>query len=326
MTVPQPVSPKVRDAAVARKFVSQNGRGYVAIGIYDEAGAGVDPDDGTLSLKVYFDDLSGTATDPRGILVLTVDLTTGIIRDDVGMFHFDVGPDWTKQKGLLNLEWGYQIGGVAFTFADFMQILEQMPYYERLQPSAKLLVEQTSWFFGDLFDSTAGGPWLQENFQTHFNYERIAQLSAQAVMKLNTLGQPLTNWGVTVNDKAVPANFQALSVWATKLEVIRHLILSYTEQPNYPNVATTYTDRRDYAERWKSVLEEEKPDFDKAVLLAKRSLLSLGRGSLLVAGGIYGGSARIFQPGMYAAMTRSMRFYPAAPSVSWGNIATGGAW
>jgi hypothetical protein len=61
--------------------------------------------------------------------------------------------------------------------------------------------------------------------------------------------------------------------------------------------------------------------------MSKRALLSLGRGSLLVSGGIYGGGARgLYVPGLFAAMTRSMRFYPAAPSVSWGAQATGQPW
>ena len=73
------------------------------------------------------------------------------------------------------------------------------------------------------------------------------------------------------------------------------------------------------------MLADEKPDYDKAVKMSKRSLLSLGRGSLLVAGGIYGGGTRgsMYVPGLFAAMTRSMRFYPAAPSVSWGAQAFG---
>lgn len=75
------------------------------------------------------------------------------------------------------------------------------------------------------------------------------------------------------------------------------------------------------------MLADEKPEFTSAVKMAKRSLLNLGRGSLLVSGGIYGGSARGFYvPGIYASQTRAFRFYPAAPAVSWGSIAKGGAW
>jgi len=323
MTIPNPYSPKLRDHAVARKFVSQNGRGYLALSIYDASGALISADDGTLQLKVYYDDLSGA--DPA--LVINVIETTGIVQDGVGLYHYDIGPAWTKNVGLLNAEWTYKVNDVEFTFNDYLQVLEQMPTFDRLRPDAQLAVEQVSWFFGDLFDSTAGGPWLQENFQTHFSYERIAFLSTQAVMKLNLLGFPVTNWGVTLDDPKIPKNFQPLSVWATKLECIRHLALSYTEQPDFRNMQVTYTDRRDYSDRWRAVLDEETPQFEKAVTMAKRSLLRLGRGSVMVAGGLYGGGLKggFFIPGLYAAQTRSLRFYPASFAIGVGNIVAGGA-
>lgn len=329
MTVPQPgVSPKFRDYAVARKFVSQNSRGYLAIMILDGDGTAIDPDTGTLALSVWFDDLSGENTDPRGQLIVdAVTEATGIVRDAAGAFHYDVGPQYTTARGLLNAEWTYTASGNPTTFTDNMQILDQMPFYERLRPEGKRIVEQVSWFFGDLFDSSAGGPFLQENYQSHFTYERIAQLSAQATMKFNVLGYPVTSYGVELDQKKVPGNMEQMIVWGTKLECIRHLALSYTEQPNYPNTQPTYTDRRDYNERWYRVLEEETPSYEKAIKMAKRSLLNLGRGSLLVAGGIYGGGMKggFFVPGLYAQQTRSFRFYPGSFAVSVGNIVAGGA-
>lgn len=324
---PEVYSQKLVSSAKVRKFISQNSRGYMALSVQDPSGNPVDPADGTVTLRVWFNNLDGTATDPRGTVVINATTGTGITRDDVGKFHYDIGPAYTAQRGTLTAEWAYEVDGTDFAFNDDMQIQEQMPFYDNMREDAKLLVEQATWFFGDLFDSTTGGPWLTENFQTHFDYNRIAFLMGQGLMKLNVIGYPVTSYGVGIDDPKIPGNFAQLTLWATKLEVIRHLIMSYTEQPAYPNTATTYTDRRDYAERWRAVVEEEKPEFTSAVKMAKRSLLRLGRGSLLVGGGIYGGSARGFYvPGIYAAQTRAFRFYPAAPAVSWGAIATGGAW
>lgn len=327
MTIPEPVSPKVRDHAVARKFVSQNSRGYIAVAIFDAAGDPLDPEPGTLGLTVYFDDLSGTATDPRGVLVVEADPTL-IVQDAVGMYHYNIGPEWTQRTGLFNVEWTYTADGNNFTYQDGLQVIEQMPYYESLRPETKVMVEQVSWFFGDLFDSTAGGPWLQENFQTHFSYERIAQLSAQAVMKFNMLGYPITSYGVDVDSKKLPGNMNQVVVWGTKLECIRHLALSYTEQPDFRNTQTTYTDRRDYTDRWYRVLEEETPAYEKTIKMAKRSLLNLGRGALLVSGGIYGGGMKggLYVPGLYAAQTRAFRFYPASFAVGVGNYLAGGGY
>jgi hypothetical protein len=314
-----PYSPKLLHEAVARKFISLNGTGYFALGIVDGSNKPVDADANTVSLAITFDDLSGIGPQPE----VNVDDHSGvdlIQRDDVGKYHYNLSPARTRQRGLLTATWTYNVVGVEFQFIDNMQILDQMPFYDTMSDDNKLLVEQSSWFFADLFDSTAGGPWLAENFQTHFDYNRIAFLMGQAVMKFNLTGFPVTSYGVTVNDQAVPSNLSGLTLWGTKLEVIRHLIVSYTEQPTFANMATTYTDRRDYADRWRAVLQEENPLYQKASIMAKRKLLNLGRGSALVAGGIYGGSARgMFIPGMYAAQTRSFRFYPAAPAVSFAN-------
>lgn len=327
---PEVFSQKLVSQAKVRKFASLNGRGYLAIGILDADQKPVDPDNGVIRLKLWRNLLSDPVTeDDRGELVLDTNApnTPDPVRDDVGKFRFDVGPAYTSQRGLLSAEWSYTVGGTAFTFNDDMQILEQMPNYEALSESTKLMVEQATWFFADLFDSTTGGPWLGENFQTHFTYDRLAFLLRMATMKFNVLGYPVTSYGVAVDDKAIPDNYTDLILWGTKLEAMRHLITSYTEIPDFRNIATTYTDRRDYMQRWQAVLADEKPDYEKAVKMAKRSLLSLGRGSLLVSGGIYGGSARsMYIPGLFAAMTRSMRFYPAAPSVSWGAQAFGQPW
>lgn len=326
---PEVHTQKLVSQAKARKFVSQNGRGYVAIGILDRDGKPVDPDPGSLSLTVSRLPLEGQ---PPGALELvtavwaelSVPEQAQLVRDDVGKFRFDIGPEHTALRGVLAAEWSYTVGGKEFTFQDDMQVLEQMPNYEALNDRTKLMVEQASWFFADLFDSSTGGPWLQENFQTHFTYDRMAFLLRMATMKFNVIGYPVTGYGVSAGDKAIPENYTDLILWGTKLEAMRHLITSYTEIPDFRNIATTYTDRRDYMARWQAVLQEEKPDYEKAVKMSKRALLSLGRGSLLVSGGIYGGTARsMYVPGLFAAMARSMRFYPAAPSVSFGNQAFG---
>jgi hypothetical protein len=307
---------------LVRKFVSQHGRGYVALDIRAPGGS-VDPDADTLGLKVWFNDPTTQvpiSSDPRGLQVL--DLTSSdLSREDTGKFHYEIGPTYTGERGVLTVEWSYQVDGVAFTFTDHLQILGQMPLYETLSAAEKLVVEQVSWMLGDLFDSTEGGPYLIEPFQTHFDYERIAQLSQIAVIRLNTMAQPVTYWGVGPDGQAVPRNFTGLQTMATYFEVVRHLIRSYTEIATKVGFNVSYLDRSGYMQRWQSILATEWPEFSKMVKLAKRDLLGLGRGSLLVAGGLFGGNATgIFVAGQYVAATRAFRFYPATPSVSFGGI------
>jgi hypothetical protein len=296
-------------------------------------------------------------TSPYGtqVAVITPDSLT---RVDTGKYYYDIGPSLTAQRGLITAVWTYQIDGVEYQFTDHLQIQDPMPVYDSLDDQERGVVEQITWMFGDLYDSTEGGPHLIEEFQTHWGYERIAQMMVIAVQKMNfvgNFGNPPTTWAVgsgtasgytvpgqtitntqtmpdgTVNSVTyttqsstsggggTPGNFYGLVVWGTYIEVVRHLRDSYSELPARPGMDAVYTDRRDYYQRWNTILTQEEQMYKTALTQAKMSLLSLSSGSLLVAGGIYGGSSLgIFQAGTYAAQVRSFRFYPAAPAISWG--------
>lgn len=74
-------------------------------------------------------------------------------------------------------------------------------------------------------------------------------------MKFNVTGYPVTQFGGLQGRQGDPGNFTELILWGTKLEAIRHLITSYTEIPDFRNIQTT--DRRDYMQRWRAVLQDE---------------------------------------------------------------------
>lgn len=311
-------SPKIKDQSVARKFVSQNGYGYIALNIRKPDGTSVDADPGTLRVQLYYLDPTlevQPTNDPLGTLVL--DTTDGINRVDTGMYDMPIGPQFTGQRGVLTAQWTYQVNGTLLTFLDHLQVLNQMPIYDTLDDAHKLVVEQVNWMFGDLYDSAEGGPHLMDEFQTHFDSERISQLMGIATTRMSVTGFPVMDWDLT---NPPPSNFAGLEVIGTYLEVIRHLRDSYTEIPARPNMNVTYTDRTAYSQRWAQILAQEYPEWVKMVKMAKRKLLGMGRGSLLVAGGIYGGGARgLFVSGTYASAVRAWRFYPAAPAISWGS-------
>lgn len=322
-------SPKIRDQSVVRKFISQNGRGYTAISITDgipgpttATGSGnVDPDADSIALKVWFQDVSDPFSTSPGALVVNVDHTQ-ITRTDTGMYYYEIGPPLTRSRGILTLQWTYTINTVPFTYVDFAQVLEQQGLYDSLNAQEQLIVQRVTWMFGDLFDSTEGGPQLIEPFQTHWTYERLAQMEYLAIDRFNfmsTFSNVPSSYGLGPGAKTLPEQFAGLMVLGTYLEVLRHLIRSYVEIPDFPGTDVTYTNRRDYFDRWNTVFTEEWPDYQKMVRNAKIGMLNMARGALLVGGGIYGGNALgIFQAGTYASQVRSWRFYPAAPAISWG--------
>jgi hypothetical protein len=323
-------SPKIRDQSIVRKFISQGGTGYIALSIMagipgsvvaQQAGA-VDPDTGTLGLTVYFDDV--TAAFPvaaPGTVIATV-TADQISKQDVGMYYYEIGPSLTAYRGTLTAVWTYQVDSVPFTFTDHLQILNPMSFYDTLNQQEQSIVEQVSFMVGDVFDSTEGGPQLIEPFQTHYDFERLAQLERLAVTRFNlmsTFSNPPSAYGVGPGTQTVPVQAAGLLVIGTYLELVRHLTRSYVEIPAFPGTNVTFVDRRDYFQRWQTIYQTDWPEYQQMVRNFKVGQLDLGRGALLVAGGIYGGSALgVFQAGLYSSQVRSMRFYPAAPAIAWG--------
>lgn len=235
---------------------------------------------------------------------------------DRGVYEVVVGPPVTSKKRVLTLVWSYTHNGQDLEFADGMVVLDRMPTYDSLNDDEKYVIEQVSWMFDDLFDSTEGGVFLAENFQSHFTHERLAQLTTRALQKINMTSQPVTSYvfGSLGKGKRLPAKYQPVLVSAAYLEVLRHLIRSYVEIPEFRNMSVTYTDRRDYMQRWRIILDEEKESTDNAITLMKRDHLNLGGGALVVSGGYFGGSGRGgFYSGTGVHATRGWRMYPTAP-------------
>lgn len=318
-------SPKIRDQALVRKFISRNGYGYVGISITGPDRKEVNADPGTIHLGVWFNDVSDEyePSNPWGTQIIDVGASE-IVHEDKGKYHYDIGPEHTQYRGVLTAKWTYEVNGVELTFLDHLQILGEMPLYETLTNNERIGIEQVSWMIGDLFDSTDGGPWLTENFQTHFDYERLAQMQKLALYRINMTAWPVTYYDTGKGANNCPPAFNPLLVFGTYLEVVRHLRDSYTEIPLFQQMNVTYTDRRDYMGRWNQIFQEEWPEYKHMITMAKRKLLNLGRGALLVAGGIYGGNAMgLFQVGTYASQVRSWRFYPAAPALAWSSTHSG---
>lgn len=315
-------SPKVRSFSIARKQVSQNSTGYLGLHTVDATGKPVDVTDLKLSIigDPDFDGLTSPDPDipPEGEKVADY-AGAQVVREDAGTYHVEIGPKITGSRGNFTAVWTYHpstaVDSPEVTYTDYFQVLEPMPQYEALRDDEKAIVERVSWMLGDLYDSTNGGPNLVEQFQTHFGYNRIAQLMALAIQNFNISYAPMTNYGVGFGATRLPNEFSGILTMGTYLEVVKHLIRSYVEQPDLRGTNVSMTDRRDYINRWKIVYDMEKADFDRNLKYAKRKLLSLGRGSLLVSGGIYGNGSSFFKSGTYVSQLRSMRMYPVSTAI-----------
>ena len=317
-------SPKLEQSSIVRKQVSQGGSGYIGLEIVGKDGR-VDPTNITLRVFRKNDFETYAQTNALGEQIVEPDAAL-IIKESVGRYYFELGPELTSVLGNLTAIWMYQVDGKPFSYTDHLTVIEPMPQYEALRDYEKTVVQQVSWMFGDMFDSTEGGSNLTENFQTHFTYNRIAQLMGVAVNRMNFTGAPVSNWSVGEgNGNQVPDYMHGLLVLAVYLEVLKHFMRSYVEQPDFKNMSVTYTDRRDYLQRWQTIYNDEKADFAKMLAQAKRKQLGLAGGAILVSGGVFGSGSGMFQYGMYASQVRSMRFLPAASAITFVNAVNGGS-
>lgn len=310
-------SPKLRSHSLVWRPLPQGQHGEIGITVQGDAGP-VDAD--TIQCELVLDtDFDASETEdisipPEGSVIATFGVDD-IVRESIGTYVVKLSPAHTQQRGNLTAVWTYSAQGVESGFVDHFRITEYMPTYHALRDWEQGAVDTVMFMLGDLFDSTDGGPNLQETYQAKFGPERVAQLIQVAITRINSTGQPFTTFGVGPGSRETHQNLRGLVTIGLYLEVLRHLIRSYVEQPSFQNQQINYTDRRDYMTRWQSVLQEEGRDFAKQLTLAKRTLMGLGGGSLLVSGGIYGRGGSRFKS-VYGIQQRGARFWPSAPVVS----------
>jgi hypothetical protein len=136
----------------------------------------------------------------------------------------------------------------------------------------------------------------------------MAQLLRTAVGRLNTIAQPHQTYGVDGPNPFPVAQWGGLVEQMLYVEVIKHLVRTYTEQPEVIlGQGVSRLDRRDYQQRWMTVLEMEQPDLQNMMDVFKMANMGLGRPHVLVSGGIFGQMSPTIPTG---AMEGRPRFYP----------------
>lgn len=144
----------------------------------------------------------------------------------------------------------------------------------------------------DCFDSKDGGPWLREMTLNVFEKSKISDFIDEALLEINVYNPPThfdemyfvhivrdTN-GVIL--EVSPTGDTQILVLGTFLNVVRHLMRSYVEQPLPSGGQITYEDRRDYLQRWGTIYQIESMRYDGLLKLWKRQFLGLNQGKVLV--------------------------------------------
>jgi hypothetical protein len=174
-------------------------------------------------------------------------------------------------------------GVIKSTRCDF----EVIDPFADIDPSTSYLVAIDAWEkFEDCFDSESDGPWLQDMTNKWFNQRKMENFIDDALMDIN-VQNPTTNLALTnffnVNETPPAPNADLpVLTQGVVVQIIRHLIRSYTEQPNPVGAQIAWQDRRDYLQRWQSVLQIEQAQYLRLLALYKRRFLGLGSTATLV--------------------------------------------
>lgn len=265
------------------------------------AGTPVDAD-GAVTVVMAYDDGTGTQVFSRAAA------HTGTGEYTILLTSAD-----TANPGYYGLTWTYQVGGVAGIYGLGIEVGPSAPAYDALDEGMKDLIESVWIRFADLFDFEVGGPHLQAYVQGNFGRQRLAQLLKISVGLLNTTAMPYQSYTLG-NDGG--ASFP-IDQWGSLLEsalyveCLRHLVRSYTEQPEFQSGSgVSRLDRRDYMDRWKDVLALAEPTLTSQLQVFKIANMGLGKPRVLVSGGAYGRFGPNRLPLSAAARPRfSTRFY-----------------
>lgn len=266
----------------------------VDIGSYDKYSKGIS------NVSVHF-------RGSDGAVLLSSDENNPVVHDADGLYSFEVDGSlinrgtysalwsWTLQKNVKQ----YNRTASTFYYSYF-----ESPTYYKLSEQEKLIVRSVMARFADLYDNTLGQSKFSfyENYQSTYGVERVAEMMRFACNAINAEMTPATRYVVGPGGRKFPEKWYAVLEVATYVELLRHAVRSYVEQPAIAGgTDVPYADRRDYLQRWASILEETKAGLNAQIAAMRRDHLNLGGMSSLVSGGIYGnlylGSAYAMEQG-----------------------------
>jgi hypothetical protein len=170
-------------------------------------------------------------------------------------------------------------GTIKSTRSDF----EVFDPFEVVEGPIRVIADGVWTKLEDCFDAEDEGPWLQDMTLNYFREEKMEKFINDALFDINYQNPP-TNLGVAnfVAHDGTPTNNYPLIVQGVFIQVLRHLMRSYVEQPMPTGAQIAWQDRRDYLQRWREVFDLEKLQYDRWVTLYKRGYLQLGHSRLLV--------------------------------------------
>jgi hypothetical protein len=171
-------------------------------------------------------------------------------------------------------------GATQSTRCDF----EVFDPFEAVDPVTRIIADGVWTKLEDCFDAENEGPWVQDMTLNYFREEKMEKFINDALFDINYQNPP-TALGLSsfVDSTGTPTASYPLLVQGILVQVLRHLMRSYVEQPMPTGAQIAWQDRRDYLQRWREVFELELVQYERWLALFKRGFLQLGHSKVLVA-------------------------------------------
>lgn len=263
------------DVAADREYIAQFESATLGI-VVNVSGIPQDADGNAVTATLYNQDASASV------------FTRSADHPETGSYSVTLSSEDTITPGSYTLTFSYSIDTQPQTYVLYVYIGAADPAYNALAEPYRDIIESVNERFADTFDSTGGGVNLLMKFQSHFGRGRMARLLKIALNRINMLSQPVQTYTVDGSSMFPVAQWGGLLEFALYVEVLKHLMRSYTEQPEVllgGNVSRF--DRRDYVQRWQTILEIEQQDLERMLETYKIQFM-FGPPRVLVAGGLFG--------------------------------------
>jgi hypothetical protein len=291
-----PANPPITPPASLTEFAFSPQGSLNPIGIIlNVLGVPTDVDIGTdMVVSIYVVPYPATTVEIDGTMVNPV--YTGVATSpSLGTYQVDPVATQALAPGYYRFDWSFTMNGTPIVTSQYIQIGPPSPAYDALAPPFVNAVEQVWVKFADIYDSGFGGPYLTVWYNQHFGRGRVAQLMEQACWHLNNVAQPPTVFSVTGvspmggGAPLFPINqYAGLLNTATTVEVLKHLMRSYTEEPVVVGNISVRLDRRDYLQRWGSMLGTEQAQLTQETGVFKTQMMFNGQPRVLIQGGAFG--------------------------------------
>jgi hypothetical protein len=221
-------------------------------------------DDQTLVPQADIDSVDFTVLKPSDDPALpTVDAQAGtVIADGTGQYVV---------AGTVNDEEGEYRAYATFTYDDgtLTGLTKTVPVFydvidafERTGPHVSDPYVDQAWLkLEDCFDSEFGGPWLRDMTMRVFDKTKMRALAPEVLLAVNQQ-MPFTDYTI---DSFPYDGVDAGALFAQGLLVstIRHLMRSYTEQPDVMSSPVAFMDRKRYQQAWKAQYDVEQQLFER---------------------------------------------------------------